>query len=892
MTQSIITQAFETYKAQQEATKQPVLLDEFVLALVPGLDPNIPIDREETVPADEHIVYVADVTQDGFVSPNAVVYSLIMDTRVGDFEFNWLGLRNKATGVLAAILHIPAITKYQSVPGLQNGNAVTRSILMSYEGAQQTTSITVDASTWQIDFTARLAGIDDTERLSNLDVFGPAAFLNEGFKVEQRGEGYVALAGQAYVGGLRCHLSQNLVLINISPSSAVYLDASWQGQPTSRWQCVFEIKTATTLVDYTDEAGYRHYVAKVADIDSQGRVIDRRFLEGFARYYRQPVVDNLLNQKVDKSAITESVASSSNALVASAKGLKKAWDLATRAYQRVAEAKREAIESAVNQANRHSNNTKLAKTGGTMTGNLTFVDNVEGIVWSRNTDGAFIKFKNNSDQDTNSYLEFGTLDNGNEFFKWTIDGVEEATLKRDGLRVANTIYEAGTALSNKYLGKTAKAADANKLDGMNSTHFCRAFSASYNTGVGTWTTAQLVAWLKSKGALAQPYWMMKASWSYGANRVIRDTGCGTIHLAGCVIEVFGHNGAYNIRITTPTTATSGGTTNATFIYTNHGSGYAPSWRRDYNTRLKPTAADVGALTKRQADGYYLGKSAKASRAAVADKTKVNTSSSRSFYSVTWHSGDTFFTAASGGGMSYRPNDGFSKIKHGYLAGTYLTHDTSGKLKARDTNKRTAGLYGIYDSHRIGHIWSMGEAYKIHDRGANFGNLYGLAYKHTNNGTGGTMAGGHQAVWCENGQPRAALGSNGLWGLAVYDGGGNNRKRVYSPNNPPPKLGWHKVKSGSCNFSLANGRKVFRGTIDTGVAASGWVHNSKKYRVVLITRGTVHTRNSGACHWSAIGEVYEETKFSGPSRVKINVYTTCGHIQSGGAVHQWELWELR
>ena len=83
------------------------------------------------------------------------------------------------------------------------------------------------------------------------------------------------------------------------------------------------------------------------------------------------------------------------------------------------------------------------------------------------------------------------------------------------------------------------------------------------------------------------------------------------------------------------------------------------------------------------------------------------------------------------------------------------------IYTRSTGNRTAGMYGDYDSYKIGHIWSMGLSYKIAADGSNFGSLYGFAYKHTNNGTGGTMAGGHQAVWCENGTPRVALGTN-LW----------------------------------------------------------------------------------------------------------------------------------
>ncbi|EFK1618188.1 hypothetical protein AYL77_000604 [Escherichia coli] len=121
------------------------------------------------------------------------------------------------------------------------------------------------------------------------------------------------------------------------------------------------------------------------------------------------------------------------------------------------------------------------------------------------------------------------------------------------------------------------------------------FSASYSTGAGNWTTAEFIAWLKERGAFAVPYWMMKGSCSYADNKIITDTGVGNICLAGAVIEVLGHEGAMTIRVTTPTTTTGGGIASAQFTYINHGSAYAPAWRRDYNTALKPTAADVGAL---------------------------------------------------------------------------------------------------------------------------------------------------------------------------------------------------------------------------------------------------------------------------------------------------------
>ncbi|MFV9198915.1 phage tail protein [Citrobacter freundii] len=123
----------------------------------------------------------------------------------------------------------------------------------------------------------------------------------------------------------------------------------------------------------------------------------------------------------------------------------------------------------------------------------------------------------------------------------------------------------------------------------------RAFSGSISIGGGgSWTTSDFIVWLESQGAFNHPYWMCKGSWSYGDNRIITDTGCGNIQLAGAVVEVMGIRGAMTIRVTTPTTATAG-VANAQFTYINHGDEYLPGWRRDYNTVNPPSEAyPVGA----------------------------------------------------------------------------------------------------------------------------------------------------------------------------------------------------------------------------------------------------------------------------------------------------------
>lgn len=116
---------------------------------------------------------------------------------------------------------------------------------------------------------------------------------------------------------------------------------------------------------------------------------------------------------------------------------------------------------------------------------------------------------------------------------------------------------------------------------------------------GAITTAQLVTLLQNNGAFTTRSWVARCAWAYAASATIphSETGCGVIPLAGAVIEVISNNtSSYTIRITTATTTSvSGALTNAEFIYVNNGDAYSPGWRRAYNTKNKPTAADVGAL---------------------------------------------------------------------------------------------------------------------------------------------------------------------------------------------------------------------------------------------------------------------------------------------------------
>ncbi|MGJ7972581.1 phage tail-collar fiber domain-containing protein [Providencia hangzhouensis] len=313
---SVITVAFEIWKAQEAASGKAVLLDEFVFANVPNLDPTQPIDRNEKLPPANQIVHRQAVNKAGLASENAVAYSVTLGAEVGNFDFNWIGLLNKASGTVAMITHAPTQKKLKTQNG-QQGNVLTRSFILEFKGAAEETQIKTSAETWQIDFTARLSGIDEMQRLINVDSYGAAAFFNDGFEVTRSGEQYTVKKGLGYVGGLRGELTQNQILNGLR-NTKVYADFSYQGNIVSQWNTVVKIISAATLNNYVDAAGFTHQVFAIASIDASGSVKDLRSMGALSSQEISALETRLkldLSKKIDKANITHQMGNSTELVV-------------------------------------------------------------------------------------------------------------------------------------------------------------------------------------------------------------------------------------------------------------------------------------------------------------------------------------------------------------------------------------------------------------------------------------------------------------------------------------------------------------------------------------------------------------------------------------------------
>ncbi|EHI8896930.1 phage tail protein [Salmonella enterica] len=286
MAQSVITSAFEHLKAQEAAGGNRIIIDQFVFANIPGLNVTDTPPESEPLPPDAQIVHRQAVDRNGVVNENTVAYSVTLPESTGDFTFNWLGLVSSATNTLCMAVYLHPQEKIKTADGKQ-GNTLIYSEIMEYAGASASTGITTPVSTWQIDFTARLHGMDEATRKAALDIYGPGLFFNDAFKLTAQATGQATFTpGIAYLRGLRVELdAPGTLTYSTGISQTVYIDAALTGTLTGENKATFSL-TSQKSEDYIDSLGFAHYVEPVATISASGEITD-------IRKTRKPLNDRL-----------------------------------------------------------------------------------------------------------------------------------------------------------------------------------------------------------------------------------------------------------------------------------------------------------------------------------------------------------------------------------------------------------------------------------------------------------------------------------------------------------------------------------------------------------------------------------------------------------------------
>ncbi len=279
--------------------------------------------------------------------------------------------------------------------------------------------------------------------------------------------------------------------------------------------------------------------------------------------------------------------------------------------------------------------------------------------------------------------------------------------------------------SSAFLRSNAKAVDSDKLDGYDSSHFMRSNVNDSFSGQLTSTSRQGGIYGTYNNTLIDHIWSMGTNYKIAADgsnfgnlygfayKYINNPTGGT--MAGSHQAVWCQNGVPNVALGAGIW-TSGDIQTSRSIYMDGDLVATQSWASNNFLGSDSKATDSDKLDGLDSSAFLR------STAKAVDSDKLDGYDSSHF-------------------MRSNVNDSFS----GTLVST----------------TRQSGIYGTYDNKLIDHIWSMGTGYKVASDGSNFGNLYGFAYKSTFNATGGTLANGHQAVWCQNGVPNVALGVD-IW----------------------------------------------------------------------------------------------------------------------------------
>ena len=268
MSQSVITNAFSPWLAARLADSKPARPDRMVFAWIEGQDENAEINPDEQLPAKSLITHTADIVHFGTLNERAFVCSVVLDTTVGNWRYNWIGLVDSESDTLLMIVHTAEQQKIKTAAGIQ-GNTLSRNLMMEFSGAAAASQITVTAETWQIDYSARLRSMDEAGRLALVDYYGQAAFRDDGFLVTVQDNVAVVEPGLGYVCGLRVELSESRSFA-VANGSGVWVDAVWSGTVTGAWVHSFKVVAAVNLSDYIDSAGFQHYVTRIASVTASG----------------------------------------------------------------------------------------------------------------------------------------------------------------------------------------------------------------------------------------------------------------------------------------------------------------------------------------------------------------------------------------------------------------------------------------------------------------------------------------------------------------------------------------------------------------------------------------------------------------------------------------------
>lgn len=317
------TNALKSYIAQSVARNETVTFDKIIFAHISGLN-DATLANINNMPTVDQIKHTANIQQTGYIADDQVVYSVTLGSEIGDFTFNFVGLINSTKNVLGVAIYTGDIVKTRT-KAEEQGNALTRNIILQVNNAKTLTNIHTQAKAWQFDFTDKFLQMKPKKiTASTTNAADSSGHTHEIEKASTTQSGVVQL-----VDDWTTH--DNRKALTASTGKRLYdtlkgLIDSLSGRTTTAQNTAANALSKTTpkkitasTTNVTDQNGHTHEIEKastsIAGVvklnDSltsnatnealtarQGKVLDDKIVyssETLMRYIRD--VDNLLQQK-------------------------------------------------------------------------------------------------------------------------------------------------------------------------------------------------------------------------------------------------------------------------------------------------------------------------------------------------------------------------------------------------------------------------------------------------------------------------------------------------------------------------------------------------------------------------------------------------------------------
>ena len=258
------------------------------------------------------------------------------------------------------------------------------------------------------------------------------------------------------------------------------------------------------------------------------------------------------------------------------------------------------------------------------------------------------------------------------------------------------------------------------------------------------------------------------------------------------------------------------------------------------------------------------------------------------------------TTASSAGIASNSN-----LLNGINGGNFVRSDISdtlsGTLTMGTQNALVAsnyghGVFGKYSSYKMQHVWSMGTAYNLPEYGGDGGDMYGLAFTHTNHGGQSKSGLSHQLLVMHNGVTKSAMGS-GFWtsGTITTTSHGTSANWWSAYNTANSASSTANSASSTANAALPKSGGTMTGGLVNNVMISTSAGDAKGYRFWNDNNYKISMGNSSLYHYGTVPGYSIKTQMNDSSsdrgftwgRVSYapiaSLASTSGNFQTAGTI---------